>query len=483
MTGNGGSGTPGAGRIYLGAGTGGPVWAPAERSVLVLGPPRSGKTTSLVVPNILASPGPVVSTSTKPDVLEATAASRSRRGECMLYDPNATVEPPPGVRRVRWSPVPLCTDWDDASKMARAMVRTTRPRGELDGAVDSNHWRERAESLLAPLLHAAAIAGEQMPVVLSWVDRHQPSAALRILDEVGALAAADLLSGIATTEAKEQSGIWSTASGVLSGYRTNAARASTIDPDFDAGQFCQGASTLYVCATGQNQALVAPMVVGLIAEVREAVYAGYAKALRDNTTPVAPVVLALDEVANIAPLPDLPRMVSEGGGQGLLTLACLQDLSQARVRWGEAADGFLSFFGTTVVLPGIGDVQTLRALSALAGDVAVPVRSVSVPLTQSGWGTTVYGRLLKAAFLGRRGTSPPTRPTVTWSTRREPRLSLDAIGRGREEMAVTIGHRNTVEWVGLTSWRTHDPWRTMVEGPGFARETGSGRAPERDFGR
>ena len=48
-----------------------------------------------------------------------------------------------------------------------------------------------------------------------------------------------------------------------------------------------------------------------------------------------PTLLALDEVANIAPIPDLPAMVSEGAGQGLLVLACLQDLSQARVRWGR----------------------------------------------------------------------------------------------------------------------------------------------------
>ena len=61
-------------------------------------------------------------------------------------------------------------------------------------------------------------------------------------------------------------------------------------------------------------------------------------------------------------------MVSEGAGQGLLTLACLQDLSQARSRWGGAAEGFFSLFGTTVVLPGIGDVRTLEAISSLAGE-------------------------------------------------------------------------------------------------------------------
>ena len=70
-------------------------------------------------------------------------------------------------------------------------------------------------------------------------------------------------------------------------------------------------------------------------------------------------------------------MVSEGGSQGLLTLACLQDLSQARQRWGRAADGFLSLFGTKLVLPGIGDLDTLELVSRLGGEVDVPARSVS----------------------------------------------------------------------------------------------------------
>jgi type IV secretory pathway TraG/TraD family ATPase VirD4 len=81
----------------------------------------------------------------------------------------------------------------------------------------------------------------------------------------------------------------------------------------------------------------------------------------------ARLLLALDELANVAPLPRLAGIVSEGGGQGVLTLACLQDLSQARSRWGTAADGFLSLFSTTVVLPGIADRPTLELLSQLAG--------------------------------------------------------------------------------------------------------------------
>ncbi len=60
----------------------------------------------------------------------------------------------------------------------------------------------------------------------------------------------------------------------------------------------------------------------------------------------------------------------------MTTLACFQDLTQARRRWPVHADGFPSLFGTTVVLPGIGDVRTLDALSQLAGDEEVPTPHV-----------------------------------------------------------------------------------------------------------
>ena len=76
------------------------MWSGAQRSTLVLGPPRAGKTSSLVIPNILLAPGAVVSTSTKPDVMEATAHARRRDGWTFLYDPSGEIECPRGVERV-----------------------------------------------------------------------------------------------------------------------------------------------------------------------------------------------------------------------------------------------------------------------------------------------------------------------------------------------------------------------------------------------
>jgi type IV secretory pathway TraG/TraD family ATPase VirD4 len=100
------------------------------------------------------------------------------------------------------------------------------------------------------------------------------------------------------------------------------------------------------------------------------------------------VFFYLDEVANIAPIHDLPALVSEAGGQGLHVLACLQDLSQARARWGDAAaDGFLSVFQTKLILPGVCDPKTLEAVSLVLGEYDRQLVSATAGVTRSttGW--------------------------------------------------------------------------------------------------
>lgn len=484
------------GGIYLGAGVRGPVWSERERAVLVLGPPRSGKTSSVIIPSVLSAPGAVVSTSTKPDVMSATAISRRKLGPALLYDPSGTVEVPPGVEPVRWSPIASCSTWDAAMVVSRGLVKAARSHavGASPGQGSfEDHWTERAQALLAPLLHAAAVEGAGMKEVLSWVDRHQAAPALAVLDRERAEIAGDLLAGIAATEEREQSGIWSTASGVLAAYRSEAALATTNRPNFDASRFAEERATLYVCATGRNQVLQAPLVVGILTDVQNATYGEAAKLVHLHGPPstdekigrrgLPPVLFALDEVANIAPLPDLPSIVSEGGGQGLLTLACLQDLSQARVRWGSAADGFLSLFGTTVVLPGIGDMRTLEALSSLAGQEELTNRSVSSPVPASnGRMAYVMGRLL----LGRRDLGAiPGPSSITTSTTFRARMPVDALSRGRPGCALVIDSGNQMGWVRLTPWFSNEPWRSASAERSMriaARDAGRHRSQSRSEG-
>jgi len=431
-----------------------------EQAVLVLGPPRSGKTSCVVVPNVLAAPGPVVSTSTKPEVMQATLAARRRLGRCWLYDPSGTVPLGEGCERLRWSPISSARGWDDAVLTARAMVGAARPGVARSAAFlsEASHWIERAEALLAPMLHAAALEGRSTEELMRWVHRRDGTEARDILEGAGAPAqiAADLLIGILATDDRELSGIWSTAGGVLAAYRSRAALAGSVQPNFDPDGFVRGADTVYVCATGRHQAMVGPLVVGLVEDVRGACYA---RAARERAAG-APVVLALDEVANIAPIPELPALVSEGGGQGLLTLACVQDLSQARARWGQAAEGFGSLFGATVVLPGIGDVRTLDAISRLCGDVEVTVRSE----TQ-----------------GRGGSS--RHHAVSWSTRRQRLVPVEVIAQGHAGRALVVGGGRPPGWPRLTPWWLCSPWKELAGvSPLLARAPtarGAGRAMAR----
>ncbi len=421
--------------IYLGRGAGGWAWAGPERATLVLGPSRSGKTTCLVVPNVLAAPGAVVSTSTKGDVMEATAASRARVGCPMLYDPTGTFEGHRDVERVGWSPVNAAIEWDGAQDVADAMVRSSE-----GGSLGRDpHWPERATALLGPLLHAAALCEEQMSTVLNWVDRHQGEPALEVLDDrLGEdHPATAVLTGILATDPREQSGIWSTASGALTAFRSEAAISSTRGPFLDAEDFCEHPHTLYVCAPSRKQQLTAPLIVGLLSEIRDAAYR------RGASRPSPPVLFALDEVANIAPLPDLPSIVTEGAGQGLLTLACLQDLSQARHRWGKEAEAFLSIFGCTAVLGGIADMTTLEALSALAGEREMVTRTVGRSRASGAW----------------------SRPSISDATVFRPRLSRDQVARGAPGRALCLNAANRLGWVELTPSHLSEPWRRAIEPP------------------
>jgi len=433
--------------IYLGHDERGWRQADAQQAVLVLGPPRSGKTSSLIIPNLLSANGAVVATSTKPDVLDATMHARSLVGQCHLFDPSASVADREGVHRLRWSPLPACTSWRTALATARSLVVVG---SSIDGASSNgtgSHWTERAQALLAPLLHAAALDGADMRTVLGWVDRHQALPAQQILTGESRSIARDVLDGIVTTDERELSGIWSSASGALGGFRSQEALAATCDPNFDPHAFVSSSDTVYIAAPAHHQALVAPLVVGLIDDIRRATYEREAQR---SSIGGPPVLLALDELANIAPLPDLPSMVSEGGGQGLVTLACFQDLSQARYRWPTRADGFPSLFGTTVVLPGIGDVRTLESLSVLAGDHELVTRSVS---RGQAMGNHPLGDLL----MGGRSQVGEQMSTL-WRRRLPP----DHITRGMPGAALAFDHRNQPNWIPLAPAHSSDPWKTLL---------------------
>jgi type IV secretion system protein VirD4 len=420
--------------VYLGRGVNGDAMSGSERSTLVLGPTRSGKTTSIIVPNLLMTTDACVVTSTKNDVVSLMSNAR-RDGATLLFDPSGTVATPPRVHRIGYSPLRQSLTWDGAVLASRSLLDVAR-RGRGDRSDD--HWTERAGALVAPMMHASALKGESLGRLAARVDERSCDDLLRELnDRHGDLhPSVTLLRGVMATEERERSSIWSTAAGLFAGVRTEAARASAREAPLDVDEFLRGPHQLHIVAPSRHQAVSTPLVVGLIEELVHATYDHHAEGAR--------LLLALDELANVAPLPRLASIVSEGGGQGVLTLACLQDLSQARSRWGTSAEGFLSLFPSTVVLPGIADRSTLEMLRHLAGRQLTASPSVQ---------RDRKGRTLSHS--------------TNWVER--DRVSVSELAQGRDGFALGLDAQNHLQWIQLTPAYRDQRFRPYLERPSRER--------------
>ncbi len=268
----------------------------------------------------------------------------------------------------------------------------------------------------------------------------------------------DTLLGIIRTGDRERSSIFSTADSALAAYRSPAALTMTDHPNFDPKAFITSRDTVYITASSQYQRMTAPLVVALLTEIQFATFAVAAQQDWQTSGLSPPMLWILDEVANIAPIPDLPAIVSEGGGQGLIVVACLQDLSQARQRWGSQADGFLSLFGTKLILPGLHDLHLMQSISELAGDHEVPVVSETVakikPLTTK---QRQAGKLLETVRLwsGSEGRSYTTHPQP------QRRLPVDVIARGQDGKALLLRIGQDGAWIRITRWYDSTPWREV----------------------
>jgi type IV secretion system protein VirD4 len=431
------------GGAYLGLARGLWVTADPEHAVMVLGPPRRGKTSAVMIPALMASSGPAVSTSTKPDVMEATMHARAEIGEVWLFDPSGTEPLPEGVRRLSWSPITAAASWDGALLMARAMTAASRVGA---GTTNENHWTERAAALLAPLLYAAQLTGRPVEEVLRWTLRQDLAPALEVLADADSEIAADVLVGIERTDARERSSIFSATAGVLSAYNSDGARESAAHPNFDPARFAASTDTIYVTSPEQHQAACAPLIVGLLEQIRHAKYAQVRTA--DSLEPW--MHWFLDELPNIAPIHDLPALVSQAGGQGLQVVAGLQDFSQARTRWGtDAADGFLSLFQIKLILNGVSEPRTLDAISTVLGE---------------------YDRDMTTLTLGRSEpqewrAEPTHSDTVSYQTQRQRVLTPGEVAKLPAGRGLLL--RGT-DWtlLGLTPYHKTEPWKTIAaKGP------------------
>ena len=154
---------------------------------------------------------------------------------------------------------------------------------------------------------------------------------------------------------------------------------STPAPDeqFDPTEFLTNNGTLYLLATGAGSGASWPLVAAFIEDLTETARGLAASSPGARLDP--PLLLALDEIGNLAPLPSLPVLMAEGGGTGITTMPVLQSLSQARTKWGDhAASTIWDASIVKVILGGASASKDLQELSVLIGERDERTESVSI---------------------------------------------------------------------------------------------------------
>lgn len=321
-----------------------PIWTDEEAHIAVIAPTRAGKTTRCVIPWLLEHEGPAIVTSTKRDVLEATRAHRARLGSIWIFDPF-------NKDRSTWTPLIGCDNWSFALRQAQWLG---------DASSDGNNeiarfWRGEAAKLLAPLLHAAGLARLHMTDVLRWVDTQNLTQASQYLLAARSHAAKDQLTGIEGLDDRNKGTTYMSASAVLAAYRYPEVRAASGD-DITVEEFLtHPAHTLYVVAAERHQRLLAPLVVSLISSMVN----GVAEA-ESNGWGGGRLRVLLDEAANVAPLSDLPRMLSQGAGHAIRFATIWQSIAQLEERHGVAAHTVLANSTAKLLMGPVGDDRTRR---------------------------------------------------------------------------------------------------------------------------
>ena len=356
--------------------TGGEVWLSKESTLLVLAPPRSGKTSGTVAPAVIDHHGPVVATGVRHDIMQWTHPWRAERaGPLWVCEP--MLEPgtrlPDGVREVRWSPLSGCTDLVTAQLRAEALFAAI-PKG---GANDE-YWRNAGTQLLAGLLMAAAVQDGRITDVVGWINRDSDTtpadllrAAARLLDEFTAdifVGIAGELEATAAQDPRYKAGVTGQARQAMAPFRLPAIRRMcdvSIADSFDPVEFLTTSGTIWMLGSEEHQSQAAGVCTALTASIVEQARR-LARAGSGRLQP--PLLLALDEAVNVAPIPRLEQLLSTGGGSGIQTIVVLQSLAAARHAWGqEMGDALLDFNNAKLVLGGLGDAQELQDISTLLG--------------------------------------------------------------------------------------------------------------------
>jgi type IV secretory pathway TraG/TraD family ATPase VirD4 len=337
--------------------------------MLVMAPAGSGKTMRVVVPNVLLWQGPAVITSVKSDVWHLTRTARDTLGWVKLFDPTGVT----GESSVHWSPLLGIASFADAQLAAEILCDCSKRVGASAGVNDEEFWDAMSRRVIAPMLLAAAMNNLSIAMVPRWLQMSNGEDAVSaLLLELGQRDALVQWQGHCGQEERLKSSVQSTAMRIMEAWGRIEV-ADTIDITtgdvFEPTDLLNGGwDTLYLVAPAAEQEAFTPIFEALTNTILRGVERAAQTRLGAPIDP--PLLLMLDEAANIAPIRRLPAILSRSRGEGLTVVSVWQDEAQLETIYGPLGARSIKSNSTAGIayLPGINDHATLRRLSDAIGE-------------------------------------------------------------------------------------------------------------------
>lgn len=352
-----------------------PVMSSVEDVCITIAGPRTGKTTSWVVPRIFEAPGAVVATSNKRDIVDETRSRREQTTgeEAWVFDPQGLAGE---EQSWWWNPLSYVTDYVRAGALAD-MFLSAEDVSNKDG---NDMWDQWACQLIAPMLLAAAAAGRPITALHTWLadqTNDEPVLSLRSLagecaeDDVrdDLLKAATSLEGFMGMPAETRGSVYGGAVRIMH-FLNNTRLMRWVTPveglpEFHPSEFVKTKQTLY-CLSQEGRGSATQIVTPLTVAVVEAATA-YATGQVGGRLAI-PMLIELDEAANVCRWNELPSQYSHFGSRGLCVDTVLQSWSQGERVWGDKGMRALwSAANMKVYGGGVSEPEFLRNLSELIG--------------------------------------------------------------------------------------------------------------------
>ena len=384
---------PGMGRLVLGRVGRRLVAVERGQSLLVVGPTQSGKTTGLAIPALLEWEGPVLATSVKTDLVRESHRRRQALGEVRVFDPTGVCD----LGGAGWSPLAAASTWPGARRTAAGLCGVAR--GAAGGLEDGAFWYATAEKLLAPLLFAAATSGGTIADVVRWVDTGEVGDVLIALELAGVPEAVRAAEASFSREERQRSSVYTTAETVLAAYADPLVALSCERHDLDPARLLGGGSdTVFLVAPAHEQERLQSVFVAI---VRSVVEDAMTLSSRQGAPLDPPLLVVLDEAANVAPLSTLDTLASTAASHGIQLVTVWQDLAQLEARYGARAATVVNNHRAKLLCSGIADATTLEQVGRIIGDESHETVSSTVDAS-GGWSrtsSTVSRRLAPAELL------------------------------------------------------------------------------------